>query len=203
MKAALGLFVFLGTVSMFGQVFAQEAEPPLERFTLIATRGELSMPVAVHRQVVGWVMRGEHHHVTVSAHLGNGGGHAYIDAYLMKRIGPGATTGDEIAFASFDLGFPFDDWVDVFADLDLEPGEYWLIIAKPKEKAHSSINWFVFQPKRVGGSCSARFIGSQSFTFQSDAADYLPASKFESKYEPYAFQFEVSDLQPAGWTGCP
>jgi len=199
MKAAIGLFVFLGTIPLIGQ----EAEPPLERFTLIATRGEIPMPVAVYRQAVGWVMRGEHHHVTVSAHLGNGGGHAYIDAYLMKRIGPDATRGDEIAFASLDLGFPFDDWVDLFSDLDLEPGEYWLVIAKPKEKDHSSINWFVLQPKRVRGSCSASFLGSQSFTFQSDAADYLPASKFESKYEPYAFQFEVSEPHPAGWTGCP
>jgi hypothetical protein len=199
MKAAIGLFVFLGTVPLFGQ----EALPALERVTLIATRGEVSMPVAVHGQAVGWVLYREEHHVTVSAHLGNGGGHAYIDAFLMKRIGPGATQGDEIAYTSFDLGFPFDGWVDVFTDLELEPGEYWLVIAKPKEKAHSSINWFVLQPKSVGGSCSARFRGSQSYTFHSDTADYLPASKFEQKYEPYAFQFEVSELRPAGWSGCP
>ena len=191
MKAAIGLFVILGTVPLTIPMTGQEVEPPLERVTLIAPRGELPMPVAVHRQAVGWVLKGEQHHVTVSAHLGNGGGRADIDAYLMKRIGPGATSGDEIAFASLDLGFPFDDWVDLFTDLDLEAGEYWLIIAKPKEKAHSSINWFVLQPKSVLGSCNASFLGSQSFTFLSDADDYLPASKFEEKYEPHAFRFEV------------
>ena len=199
MKAAIGLFVFLGTVPLLGQ----EAEPALERVTLIATRGEVSMPVPVHGQAVGFVLNREQDHVTVSAHLGNGGGHAYIDAFLMKRIGSGATTDDEIAYTSFDLAFPFDGWVDVFTGLDLEPGEYWLIIAKPKEKAHSSINWFVLQPRMVGGSCNAGFLGSRSYTFHSDTADYLPASKFEKKYEPYAFQFEVSILVPTGWSGCP
>ncbi len=197
MKAALGLLLLLGAASVYGQ------EPEPERFPLISARGEISRPVPIHSQAVGWVLSSEHHHVIVSAHLGNGGGRAKFEAYLMKRIGPDATPGDEIAWTSLDLQYPFDDWVDLFTDLDLGPGEYWLIIAKPKDTAFSSINWFVLPSGHHSGPCTMRFLAPQSFTFRSDAADYLPASKFERKSQPYVFQFEVSELRPPGSIDCP
>jgi hypothetical protein len=140
--------------------------------------------------------------VTVAARLGNGGGHAYLDAYLMKAIGPGTTEEDEIARTSFDLTYPYDGWIDLFTDLDLEAGAYWLIVAKPPERAHSSINWFVAQPAEFRGSCTALYLGSKSYTFHSDAAEYLPASKFVEKYEPYGFQFEVSEVREVGSEAC-
>jgi hypothetical protein len=198
MKAALGLVLFLGATAVFGQ------EEELERATLISSRGDISRPVPIHNQAVGWVFSGEHHHVAVSAHIGNGGGRAKFEAYLMKQIGPGTTRRDEIAWMSMDLQYPFDDWVVLFTDLDLGPGEYWLIIAKPKDTAFSSINWFVLQSGSHSGSCTTlHFLAPQSFTFHSDTADYLPASKFERKFQPYPFQFEVSELRPAGSTDCP
>ncbi|HJQ41379.1 MAG TPA: hypothetical protein VKB93_29920 [Thermoanaerobaculia bacterium] len=199
MKAALGWVLCLGATAMFGQ------EPPeLKPFILLSSHGELSRPMPVVRsQAVGWVLNGEHHHVTVSAHLGNGGGRAPFEAYLMRTIGPGTTRRDEIAGESFDLPYPFDGWVDLFTDLDLAPGEYWLIIGRSKETAFSSINWFVETPRQLTGSCTFRYLGSQSYIFYSDTADYLPASKFEKKVEPYGFEFEVFDLRPAGMTECP
>ena len=200
MKAAFGMLVLLGATALF----AQEMPPPeMEWVTLIGSRGGMPFPVAVRAQAVGWILSGEHHHVTVSAHLGNGGGHAYVEAYLMRQIGPEATPGDEVASTSVDLGYPFDGWVDLFTDLDLGQGVYWLIVAKPKERAHSSINWFVLQPRFVPGSCHARFLGSQSYAFSIDEAEYLPASKFEKKYEPYAFEFEVVEMRPRGSPDCP
>jgi hypothetical protein len=135
--------------------------------------------------------------VTVSARLGNGGGHAYGDAFLMRRIGPDASERDEIARISFDLVYPFEGWVDLFTNLDLEKGTYWLVIARPYDKAHSSINWFVAQPAGTTG-CFASYLDSQSFTFRSDAAEYLPASKFREKYQPYGFQFEVWEMREPG-----
>ena len=182
---------------------AQEMPPPdQEWFTLISSRG-ISRPVAVHHQAVGWFLKGEHHHVSVSAHLGNGGGRASVEAYLMRSIGAGTNRGDEVAWTSMDLKYPFDGWVDLFTDLDLGPGEYWLIIAKPKETAFSSINWFVLQPRDWGGACDSILLGAKSYTFQTDTAEYLPASKFERKDQPYVFEFEVSELRPAGSTDCP
>ena len=199
MKAALGWILFLGATAVFGQ---EQPPPDMEWFTLISARG-VSRPAAVHHQAVGWVLKGEHHHVSVSAHLGNGGGRAPFEAYLMRRIGEGATRADEIAWTSFDLPYPFDDWVELFTDLDLGPGEYWLIIAKPKKTAFSSINWFVLESRDQTFSCETYLRAPQSFTFQSDAADYLPASKFERKLDPYLFQFEVTALRPRGSTDCP
>jgi len=132
--------------------------------------------------------------VDIAARLGNGGGHAYLDAYLTKRIGPGTTEDDEIAHTSLDLGYPYDAWVTLFADLDLDKGVYWLIVAKPHDRAFSSLNWFVANPLELKGSCGAvGYLGTKSYTFFSDAAKYIPASKFEKKYESsYGVQFEVT-----------
>ncbi|HYC93359.1 MAG TPA: hypothetical protein VEO54_29400 [Thermoanaerobaculia bacterium] len=172
--------------------------PP--RTLLQASGGGSVWPVGIHGQAVGWYLPEPQHGVTVAARLGNGGGHAYLDAYLMRAIGPGTTEEDEIARTSLDLQYPHDGWVDLFSGLDLEPGLYWLIVGRPRERAHSSINWFVAQPGELVTGCGAQYAGSRSFTFHSDAAEYLPASKFAKKYEPYYFQFEV---RVEGEDGCP
>lgn len=148
-------------------------------------------PVPIHGQAVGWVLQRAQEQVTVAARLGNGGGRAYVDAYLVTRIGPGTTEEHEIARRSLDLPFPHDAWVELFTDLSLEPGEYWLVIARPRDRAHSSINWFVEKPGGSFEACDARYTGSRSYTFHSDGAEYLPASKFKEKFEPYRFLFEV------------
>jgi hypothetical protein len=147
--------------------------------------------VGINGQAVGWALAKPHHEVTIAARLGNGGGRAYLDAYLMTSIGPGTTEAHEIARTSLDLPYPHDGWVDLFTGLDLEPGTYWLVIARPRERAHSSINWFVEKPGDFDWSCHVRYLESRSYTFHSDAAEYIPASKFEKKYEPYRFQFAV------------
>lgn len=204
MKPAVGLLLFLGMVLPLA---AQDAPPypslePLERATLFTVTGEKTWPIGIDGQAVSFYLGAARKGVTVSARLGNGGGHAYGDAFLMKHIGPDATQGDEIARISFDLVYPFEGWVDLFTDLDLEKGKYWLVIARPYDKAHSSINWFVSQPLTTSG-CFASYLEAQSFTFRSDAAEYLPASKFREKYYPYAFQFELWEMRPPGPVPCP
>lgn len=47
-------------------------------------------------------------------------------------------------------------------------------------------------------TCGVAYRGSQSYTFHGDAAEYLPASKFAKKFEPYAFQFEITEARPVG-----
>jgi hypothetical protein len=169
-------------------------EPEPERTAILQIGGKLAWGIGITGQAVGWELARPHHHVAVAAHLGNGGGHAYMEAYLMRAIGFDASSRDEVAYASFDLTYPNDGWITLFADLDLEPGEYWLVVAKPKEKAHSSINWMVATPMNLSSTCDVRYIGTKSFTFLSDTAEYLPASKFESKYEPYGFQMALTDF---------
>lgn len=156
----------------------------------VSTEGVV-WPVGINGQAVGWVLERPQNGVSVSARLGNGGGRAYVDAYLMKAIGPGTSAEQEVARTSLDLQYPHDGWVDLFTGLDLEAGVYWLILARPRERAHSSINWFVARPGEMITSCGVRYVGSRSYTFHGDAAEYLPASKFAKKYEPYRFQFAV------------
>ena len=202
MKPAIGLLLFLGMVLPLA---AQDAHPslePLERAVLFTVTGDKTWAIGIDGQAVGFHLPAALKGVTVSARLGNGGGHAYADAFLMKRIGPDATEADEIARVAFDLSYPFDGWVDLFTDLDLEKGTYWLVIGRPGDKAHSSINWFVAQPLTASG-CFASYLDAQSYTFRSDAADYLPASKFRGKYHPYGFQFELWEMRPPGPVPCP
>jgi hypothetical protein len=184
-------------------LFAQEAPPPLERATVLIADGEKTWPVAFHHMAVGFRLERAHHHVSIAARLGNGGGHAEVDAFLMREIGPEVKEGDEVARTAFELSYPFDDWVDIFNDLELEAGRYWLVLGKPKERNWSSINWFVTDLRAGMNTCNAHLAGSQSYTFDSDTADYLPASKFEQKYTPYAFQIEITELRAPGPDPCP
>lgn len=189
MKSAASLLLLV--LFTKGRLFAQPPEHP--RRAVLSIGGELSWGIGINGEAVGWAMSQPHSHVKVSARLGNGGGHAYVDAYLMKKIGPGASEEDEIARTTFDLPYPFNDWVTLFDDLDLEPGVYWLVVAKPSDRTFSSINWMVAKPMALRSCCDVRYLGTKSYTFLSDAADYVPASNFKAKYEPYGFQIEITE----------
>jgi hypothetical protein len=199
MKSAIGVLLFL----IVAVPLVSQDVPPEERATLLSVGGEIPLPVGINGQAVGWTLTRTHYRVDIAAHLGNGGGHAYVDAYLMHAIGPGTTEEDEVAHRSFDLPYPHDGWITLFAGLDLQPGTYWLIVAKPHEKAHSSINWFVGRPRSVFAACGVRFLESKSYTFHGDAAAYIPASQFEKKFEPYGFQFELTDERMPDSAACP
>lgn len=197
MKAAIGLVLLLT-----GSVFAQEAPPVLEVATVLRADGLVTFPVAIHHMAVGFALSREHHHVSIRARLGNGGGRAEVDAFLMRAVGPDAKESDEIARTQFELSYPFDGWVDLFNDVELEKGSYWLVLGKPKESSWSSINWFAVKPETSLSACNAHLTGAQTYTFDSDTADYLPASKFEKKFTPYAFQIDITELRPPGAETC-
>ena len=72
-----------------------------------------------------WSQSSTYADTDISALLGNGPAHG--TAYLMSRIGPGATPADEIARANFQ--FPSSTtMVLLFNDLTLNPGTYYLVI---------------------------------------------------------------------------
>jgi hypothetical protein len=197
MKVAIGLVLLL-TVS----VFAQEAPPVLEVAMVLRADGLVTFPVAIHHMAVGFALQRAHHHVSIRARLGNGGGRAEVDAFLMRAVGPDATESDEVARTEFELSYPFDGWVDIFNDVELEKGSYWLVLGKPKKSSWSSINWFAVKPESSLSACNAHLIGSQTYTFDSDTANYLPASKFERKFTPYYFQIEIMELRPPSAEAC-
>lgn len=176
--ASLQLIAMLAAVPLFAQDL-----PDATRATLVSMGGDRAFPVPIKGQAVGFAMSRPQQQVAIAARLGNGGGHAYYDAYLTKKIGPEATEADEIARITLDLPYPYDDWVTLFSDLELEQGVYWLIIAKPRDRAHSSINWFVANPGELRTACGMGYFGAKAYTFFGDAAEYLPASKFEKKFE--------------------
>ena len=172
-------------------LFAQEA-PPVR--TVLAVGGNLSWGIGVSGgRAVGFSLPCARPHVAIAARLGNGGGHAYLDAYLMRRVGPEATEEDEVARASLDLPYPFLGWVTLFDDVDLERGVYWLVLAKPRDKAFSSINWIAASPMVLESSCGARYLGSSAYIFLSDTADYIPASNFKKEIDPYGFQIALTE----------
>jgi hypothetical protein len=176
-------------------LFAQEPPPvvPLVR-TVLEVGGNLSWGIGVSGgRAVSFSLACAHPHVTIAARLGNGGGHAYLDAYLMRRIGPEASEEDEVARTSLDLPYPFLGWVTLFADVDLERGAYWLVVAKPHDKAFSSINWIAASPMVLESSAGVRYLGSSAYTFLSDTADYIPASKFKKEIDPYGFEIALTE----------
>lgn len=180
---SLLLFIMLGVASLSAQ----------ERRAVLAIGGEVTWGIGVNGRAVGWSLSQPQHNVTVAANLGNGGGHAYLDAYLMRAIGPGTDGSDEVASVSLDLPYPFTGWVKLFEGLELEAGEYWLVVAKPRDRAHSSINWVVANPMMLKTCGDAQYLGTKSYTYASDAAAYLPASKFAAiELEPYGFGIEVT-----------
>lgn len=189
MKTAAGsllLFIVLGIAPLS----AQEHQP---HSTLLSIGGQVAWGIGINGRAVGWSLSQPQHHVTVAANLGNGGGRAYLDAYLMRSVGPGTTGSDEVAYVSLDLPYPFTGWVKLFQGLDLEAGEYWLLIAKPRDRAHSSINWVAANPRILLASSGVQYLGTKSYTYASDAAAYLPASKFAAiELEPYGFGLEVT-----------
>jgi len=192
MKSAASLLMFLlASVPMHAQVLEEQ------RATVLGIGGDMSWGVAVNGRAVGWSMDHPRHNVRIAANLGNGGGHAYIAAYLMRSIGPGTSKSDEIARISLDLPYPYHGWILLFADVDLEEGEYWLVIARPTENPHSSINWITANPMKFEMSDDARYLGTRSYTFYKDGADYIPASNFNDAHEPYGFQIAITaDREP-------
>ena len=198
MKPAIGFLLFLTAFPLA----AQDVFPPPEAAPVLHISGPRPIPIPIKGQAVGFSLLSDRRGVNISAHLGNGGGRAWADAYLMKEIGPATTEQDEVARIAFELGYPFDGWVDLFTNLDLEQGTYWLVIARPRETAHSSINWFAAQPL-ADGTCMARYVESRSYTFETDAAEYIPASKFEKKFEHYKFELELWEMRQPGAEPCP
>lgn len=194
MRSTVGSLLSLIVLIVFVTIPLCAQEPAMPRATVVAVEGERSWPVPINGQAVGFALMAPEQSVEIAARLGNGGGHAYLDAYLMKRIGPGTTEADEIARTSFDLEYPESGWITLFAGLNLEKGIYWLIVAKPHDRAFSSLNWFVASPRQFRASCGGvGYLGTKSYTFFGDAAEYIPASKFEKKFEAaYGFQFEVT-----------
>ena len=185
--ASLLLFMVLGALPSAGE----------EHRAILGISGEGSWGVGIKGRAVGWSLSRPYQNVTISAKLGNGGGQASLDAYLMRSVGPGTTRRDEVASTSLDLPYPFHDWVNLFEGLELEEGEYWLVIAKPRDRAHSSINWFAVNPMTLWRSGGVQYLGTRSYTYETDAAKYLPASKFAS-IEPAHYGFGVRITGYAG-----
>lgn len=94
--ASLLLFMVLGAIPSTGE----------EHRAILGIGGEGSWGVGIKGRAVGWSLSRPYQNVTISAKLGNGGGQATLDAYLMRSVGPGTTRRDEVASTSLDLPIP-------------------------------------------------------------------------------------------------
>lgn len=132
---------------------------------------------------VGWSTNLHYQEVSVAAWLGNGGGSAAGIAYLMRRIGAGATRAEQVAVRHFDLPLGFNGMFTLFSGLDLAPGRYWLIFWEPEAP-------FSYANLGLGGRGEGEPLneltlapGSRYLTsllaFPKDYFPYPPASGFE------------------------
>lgn len=187
MKLAVAVLLTMGVVPL------QAVDSPERvRSPILSVGGEPVWGKAVVGRAVGFVLLRPHDHISVAVRLGNGGGSATADVFLTRAIGPGTTIDDEVAYRRIDLPYPFFDWFTLFEDVDLEAGAYWLVVARPREKAFSSINWIASHPPLLAGTADLRYLGARSFVFGSDAADYLPASRFDERPEIDGYQIELT-----------
>jgi hypothetical protein len=186
-KSAILVLLAIGMVPLHAQDATVDFRVPI-----LSVGGDAVWGKAVIGRAVGFVLLRPHQRVSISARLGNGGGSATADVFLTRTIGPGTTIENEVAYRPIDLPYPFFDWFTLFEDLDLDAGEYWLVVARPREKAFSSINWIASYPPLLAGTPDLRYLGARSFVFRSDAADYLPASRFDERPEIESYQIEVA-----------
>jgi hypothetical protein len=193
MRAAIRLLlplVMFVVVPLYAQDAGQDsAEDPV----ILSVGGDDFGATSVNGLAVGFALDGPYCHVTVSARLNNGGGfagYASSIAYLMRTIGPDATHRDQVARVAFDLPPQFDGRFDLFTDIELPAGDYWLVLVNPPGR-FSYTNWSVSAPLALFRSNGARYIGTTS-TSPKTMAEYPPSSVFGGTYSGFGYQFAVT-----------
>lgn len=189
MRAAIRLLlplVLFVVIPLYGQ---DSVEHPV----ILSVGGDDFGATSVNGLAVGFALYGPYCHVTISARLNNGGGfagYASSIAYLMRAIGPDATHRDQVARVAFDLPPQFDGRFDLFTDIELPAGDYWLVLVNPPGR-FSYTNWSVSAPLALFKSNGARYIGTTS-TSPRTLAEYPPSSVFGATYSGFGYQFAVT-----------
>src|ERR1017187_5426598 len=144
----------------------------------------------------GWSQSQAYANVGISAYLVNGGGPGYVSqgtVYLMRSIGPGTTTDQEVSHADFTLPAQYDGMFTLFSGLSLPAGTYWIVFSTP-QSPFSYANWVISNPATVSSSGGATYLGDA--VAMAGVAAYPPASVFTnlSIGFPNQYQFAVAGV---------
>jgi len=199
MKAAVVTLVSLLTLGVL-PLAAQEV-PTAAIENIIAAGGSSESGTGIETLSQGWSMNQRFRHVTISAHLTNGGGSARGIAYLMRSIGPGTTCADEVANVHFDLPLGYQGMFTLFSGLDLAAGDYWLVFSKPRRGPFSYANWTTSTPSNLTMGNRVRYLGMAWVNSEDRIGEYVPASDFNVFTDQFPYQFEVTGepVRSAPW----
>jgi hypothetical protein len=127
---------------------------------------------------VSWTQTSTYTDVTIDAFIGGNGlvAPAEATAYLMSQIGPGTTSADEVTTPPFSIDLPYgpDSFVQLFSNLTLGPGTYYLVIDPT-----SNFGWGgdTIPAQILGTGVTQNLDGLDSGTI----ASFAPASSFTAQ----------------------
>jgi hypothetical protein len=149
---------------------------------------------AVESNAVSWSALSASSNVTVSARLiGDFNGMAY----LTTRIGTEATLADVLLSSSFSVASSSAfSWVDLFTDINLGPGTYYLVLGSVEDRGGG---WANTEQPMVSTSSGITYNGSYTASASNNNLSFFPGSNFTDSggVAVAPFQFQVSgDLKP-------
>jgi|HubBroStandDraft_6_1064221.scaffolds.fasta_scaffold102253_3 hypothetical protein len=154
---------------------------PVAAGPIISTDGQGNSSYGIlfgeYAHEAGWSQTSGYTNVSITAEIDPGTGSGTTGtAYLMSRIGPGTTSAQQIATASFSAtGTAFSPVLTtLFTGLTLGPGNYYLVLSSP-----TGLGW-----EETNGTSPVTASGvtynSNASTFGNPLQAYAPASTFSS-----------------------
>jgi hypothetical protein len=155
-------------------------------------------------QAVQWTLPQAYYDVSIFFNAA-GVGSGTATAYLMSQIGPGATSADEVATASFSYSVTWSNWntyAEVFHDLTLDAGTHYLVIG-PGSDGELSWGFSTFDyPPVIQTAPGVTTSDSYENSTSGSPFAYPPAANFfRQAQDIYHFEVTGSPIpEPATWT---
>ena len=129
---------------------------------------------------IGWKLPQPYRNVTIAVRLDSGGYDDYSigSAYLMRQVGPGTTRYAEVSASDFELPPAYEGELTLFHDLDLTPGEYWIVFERPSYAKRGEPEWGVGKLQDLTVANGILFLGTKAYSYVNHRARYLPDASF-------------------------
>jgi hypothetical protein len=182
MKTSIGLLLLFLSLPALAQEPSQ---------TILSSVGAADGWTGIETLSLGWSLDHGYRNVRLAARLANGGGSGRGIAYLMRAMGPGTTCASEVAQVSFDLPLRYDGMFVLFENLDLGPGDYWLVFSKPRHGPFSYANWMAGFASNITKASDVHYLGMAWVNAEELIGEYVPASAFNVRTDAWAYQLEI------------
>jgi hypothetical protein len=128
----------------------------------------------------GWKMSQAYAKVTISVSLDSAGYDDYFiaTAYLVRQLGPGTTRNQEISESRFEVPPSYQGEFVLFENLNLAPGEYWLVFDRPPYAERGEKEWNLSTFEHMTVATGITFLGSKAYSYVNHRTDYLPDATY-------------------------